>query len=242
MSNILSNKFNHPTSKEQGPSPASTFTFGGNPFYPNGVSNNTGPRPVFGSAPCSLASGSTASSTATAPAFTFRGATASNTGPAPAFGTATSTVRSPAFGSTASSTTSAPASSLRPPPYGSTEHSRQGTTPTIGKLSPSQYLTIKEEETSNECLVCEKVFDKIVPNGVCDSEDCQYKYNMDTCYECGTELLASDQYKKRDGDEDVCKACWDGTTNEVTCEACCRTLSDQGTIYNEREIYPEEET
>ena len=65
-------------------------------------------------------------------------------------------------------------------------------------------------------------------------------YQLHTSYKCGTGLR--DEYKYLDGDEDVCKACWDGTTNEVTCEACCRTLSDQGTIYNEREIYPEEET
>ena len=77
-----------------------------------------------------------------------------------------------------------------------------------------------------------------MPNGVCDNEDCQHKYNMDTCYECGTELLTSDEYKNRDGDEDVCKACWDGTTSkdEVTadetneaecidCQNCGTTLS-----------------
>ena len=135
----------------------------------------------------SLPNGAAASSTASttsAPASSFGGSTASNTGPVPAS----------SFG-------------------GSTEHSRQGTTPTIGKLSPSRYFFIKEEG-SNECLVCEKVFDRILLNGVCEDEDCWYKYNMDTCYECGTEILTSDEYKNQGRDEDVCKACWDGTTNE----------------------------
>jgi hypothetical protein len=49
-------------------------------------------------------------------------------------------------------------------------------------------------------------------------------------YECGTELLTSEEYKNRDRDEDVCKACWDGTTsndeviddkaNEAECIDC----------------------
>jgi len=91
---------------------------------------------------------------------------------------------------------------------------------------------------------------RILLNGVCVDEDCQYKYNMDTCYlryECSTELLTSEEYNNRDRDEDVCKACWDGTTSkdEVTadetneaecidCQNCGTTLSSP---YDARKCY-----
>jgi hypothetical protein len=230
MSSFMSN--NLPTTEEQPSSPTSTF--GVNPFYPNGRNhNNASAAPAFG-----YVTSNSTSAPASAPASAV-GATApsSSTTSAPVcyFGGRYVGGQAGYFNIKASNDGTVPASSF---PYGSTEHSRQGSAPTIGKLSPSRYLTIKEEETSNECLVCEKVFDKIVPNGVCDSEDCQRKYNIDTCYECGTELITSEEYKNRDRDEDVCKACWDGTTSkdEVTtdetneaecfdCQNCGTTLS-----------------